>query len=150
MAKKRSYFWAWHFERSDPEIRALSREAMDGWEYAKSLTRNARERRRAALDGGLIPAAMTPTALAGYGITTHDVTAAISRARIELFGKDLSDSALAYRLKRRRAQAGVCAEPGCTNPIPRLAHAKQRYCSGHGTGSARVARHRRNRASLQA
>jgi hypothetical protein len=143
MAKRRSHFWATHFKRSDPEVRALSRQAMDGFEYATSLARNALARREAALSADLIPARLTSADLAGYGISRIDVNSAIQQARKELFGQDLSDSAIAYRLARRRVRPAACAEPACPNSIPRLAHAKQRYCKEHGSGRARIERHRR-------
>jgi hypothetical protein len=145
MAKRRSHFWASHFKRSDPEVRALSRQAMDGFEYATSLARNALARREAALSRDLIPERLTTADLADYGISTVDVNRAIQQARIELFGQDLSDSAIAYRLARRREQPAACAEPACPNSISRLAHASQRYCKEHGSGRSRVARHRRVR-----
>jgi hypothetical protein len=149
MAKRRSHFWATHFKRSDPEVRALSRQAMDGFEYATSLARNALARREAALSQDLIPARLTTADLAGYGISAIDVNRAIQQARKELFGQDLSDSAIAYRLARRREQPVACAESACLNSIPRLAHARQRYCKEHGSGRARIERYRR-RAKQQA
>jgi hypothetical protein len=146
MAKRRSHFWAFHFKRSDPEVRALSQQAMDGFEYATSLARNALDRRTAVLRKDLVPARLTSAELAGYGISPIAVNRAIQQARIELFGQDLSDSAIAYRLAKRRERPAACTEPACPNSIPRLAHARQRYCKEHGSVRARVARHRRIRA----
>lgn len=148
MARRRSHFWATHFKRSDPEVKALSSQALDGFEYATSLARNALARRQAALSGDLIPARSTSAELAGYGISTIDVNSAIKRARTELFGKDLSDSAIAYRLaKRRERDARICAEPGCDKTISVLAHGSRRFCPWHGSAHARVARYRERRSA---
>lgn len=147
MAKKRSYFWALHFQTADAEIRALSVRAREGWEYATELAQDARDRRNAKLNCDVEPEGLTP---ADLGPGAIGVNTAIKRARIELFGKDLSDSAISYQLKKARERpAASCAEPDCTNPIPRLAHARTRYCARHGSGSARVARHRRNPRSRE-
>jgi hypothetical protein len=144
MAKpRRRYSWALRFTRADPEIQNLSRQAYDGWEYALAFARNARERSEAGLRGEMVPARLTASQLAGGGITKFDVQAALKQARVELFGKDLSNSAIAYRLQRGRIPR-VCAEPGCEQALSRLAHARRRYCDQHRTGAARARRHRRS------
>jgi hypothetical protein len=148
MSKKRSYFWALHFKDDDPEIRGLSWQAKEGFEYAVELAEDALDRRNAPLNGDHDPEGLTPADLGPGAIA---VNTAIKRARIELFGKDLSDSAISYQLKKARDRAPAsCAEPECRNPIPRLAHARTRYCTEHGSGSARVARHRRRRGKPEA
>jgi hypothetical protein len=144
MAKpRRRYSWALSFTRADPEIKNLSRQAHDGWEYARALARNARERSEAGLRGEIVPARLTASQLAGEGMSQFDVQAALKQARVELFGKDLSNSAIAYRLQRGRIPR-VCAEPGCQHALSSLAHARRRYCDQHRTGAARARRHRRS------
>lgn len=145
---RRRHSWALAFKRSDPEVRALTRQARDGLEYAASLARNARERSEAALAGEELPAPLTADDLADGWTSPVEVHAAIKQARIELFGKDLSNSAIAYRVcKRREREPRLCAEPGCDRQLSRLAHASKRYCSDHDSGRARIARHRRRRAA---
>jgi hypothetical protein len=146
VAKKR-YSWALAFNASDEEVRALSKQGRDGLEYAQALARNARERSSAALAREVLPAPLTVAELAGAWATPIEVNTAIKRARIELFGKDLSSSAMSYRLKQRRERPRrCCAEAQCTRLISPLAHGKKRYCKEHGSGRARVARHRRGQS----
>jgi hypothetical protein len=150
MVPKRSYAWALAFKRSDEEVRALSALAREGLELAQSFAKNARLRSTAALAGDVIPQQLTAADLAEGWTNPVHVHAAIKEARIELFGKELSNSAIAYRLKRRRERKHkTCAEQECENTIPRNAHGARRYCSRHGAGWARVARHRRRRSTFR-
>ena len=57
----------------------------------------------------------------------------IKRAQIELSGRDLSDSAIAYRLRKRRPQNGgrACADPTATRRSRRLSMRARRYCLLH-------------------
>jgi hypothetical protein len=147
MAKKRSNAWALAFNRSDEEAGALSKLARDGLEFAQSFAENARERSAAALAGEIIPEPLTAAELAAGWTTPIYVHTAIKQARVELFGKDLSGSAMSYRLKQRRKRTRrSCAEAECTTLIPALAHGSKRYCKKHGSGRARVARHRRGKS----
>ena len=146
----RRYSWALHFSPRDPETVGLSRDAREGLAYASKLARDARERSYMALKiKGPALEPLTPTALAGGGVSPSEVKAKITQARIELFGRDLSDSAIAYRLKKRR-ERGVrsCAEPDCEKSIPALASARRRYCDQHGSPAARVRRHRHGTAGF--
>jgi hypothetical protein len=148
MTSKRSYAWALAFTRSDEEVRALSTVARDGLEFAQSFARNARLRSEAALAGEMMPEPLGAAELAAGWTTAAHVHNAIRQARRELFGKELSDSAIFYRLKlRREREQRTCAEPECAQTIPRGAHGARRYCSRHGAGWARVARHRRARST---
>jgi hypothetical protein len=150
MAPKRSYAWALAFSRSDEEVRALSALGREGLELAQSFAKNARLRSAAALAGDVIPQQLTAADLAEGWTNPVHVHSAIKQARLELFGKPLSDSAIAYRLKRRRERGQrTCAEPECANTIPRGAHGARRYCSRHAAGWARVARHRRRQPTHQ-
>jgi hypothetical protein len=108
-----------------------------------SLALDARLRSDAALAGEPYEA-LTAAELGGPWTSQIQVHMAIKQARIELFGKDLSNSAIFYRLKKRRErESRTCAEPGCSIPLPRLAHGSKRYCRMHGSGRARIERHRR-------
>jgi len=140
MAKRRRrYSWALAVRRSDPEVRALSSRGQTGLYYADEFARNAKARRDAMLAAQPLPDRLEAGDL-GFRI---DVYASIKQARIELFGKDLSDSAIAYRMKKRRERGQrVCAEPDCPRLLPRLAHGSKRYCEEHGQGWARARRHR--------
>ena len=74
-------------------------------------------------------------------------------ARIELFGKDLSDSAIYYRLRRDREQgdpsARPCQEERCRRPLPPGATARRRYCDFHLMPHARIRRYRERRRKAQ-
>lgn len=147
-SRPRRHSWSLRFRLNDPEVLALSREARDGLEYAQSLARNARARSLAGFHGELLPERVTPAELGAPWDGPIQVYTKIKQARIELFGKDLSDSGIYYRLKQRPERLGrVCAEPGCKTPIPPQAHGRTRYCQEHKTGAARTRRHRRNIAS---
>jgi hypothetical protein len=71
----------------------------------------------------------------------------MKQARVELFGRDLSDSAIYYRLRRRKTLARMrhCAEPTCERELPPQATARRRYCDEHVKPAARVRRHRDRR-----
>jgi hypothetical protein len=145
----RRYFWALHFRAGDPELAKLSRDAREGLAYASELARDAAQRSRMALEG------ITREPLTVGELAERDyrspirVQKQIKQARIELFGRDLSDSAIAYRLKKRR-ERGVrnCAEPDCDKSIPALASGRRRYCDQHGSPAARVRRHRHGTAGF--
>ena len=143
MAEKRSYAWALVFGPSDAEVQALSPAAREGLEWASELARDSPRRSAAALAGE--PYEPLTAAELGHpwksGIQVHK---AIKQARVELFGADLCNSAIFYRLKKRRERgARTCAEPECSMLLPRLAHGSKRFCANHGSGRARIARHRR-------
>ena len=125
-----------------PKCGALSPAARQGLAYARELAEAARARSLSALKG-LSDAALTVEALAeDYGSPVK-IRTQIKQARIELFGRDLSDSAIAYRLRKRRERGErTCAEADCEATIPALASGRQRFCPEHGTPGARVRRHR--------
>jgi hypothetical protein len=140
----RRFAWALRFDSEDG---GLSEKARRGLEYATLLAEAARERRLSALEG-----------LASWPLTIEElaeqedrpliqIRAEINRARIELFGATLSDSAIAYRLRKAR-ERGVrtCAEPDCGRAIPALANGRRRFCAFHGSPAARVRRHRQRAA----
>jgi hypothetical protein len=144
----RSHFWALRFEGSAPELRLLSQQGRLGFEYARTLALNAAERRHAGLRGGLVPELITVAQLAQRDHTSPiDVNKKIKQARIDLFGKDLCDSAIYRRLRLREEFRGRrCAEPGCDLLLPWQASASRRYCDPHRTGAARAHRLRQSRA----
>jgi hypothetical protein len=146
----RSYAWALAFRPGDPELAWLSPQGREGLDYARQLARNAAERAQAALsthERDLLPERLTVAELAERNWTSQvAIHTLIKRARIELFGKDLSERAIQYRLQQRRTRGERrCAEPGCERPLPRHAPAHRRYCHEHRTAAARVRRHRRRR-----
>ncbi len=144
--RRRRHSWALELKSGDPELRALSRRSADGVSYARSFAEDARERSAAALAGEPLEEPLSAADLAEPWVSPVEVHAAIKQARIELFGKDLTNSAIAYRMRQRRGrEQRICAEPDCEGTISRLAHGRRRYCAAHGSGRARVARHRRSR-----
>src|SRR3954470_14616857 len=91
----RTYGWVRAIPRTDSLARGLSQQARYGIGYARQLADNAHERSRAALHNELLPEPLTVAQLAREdGVATVTVYTALKRARIELFGKDLSDSAI--------------------------------------------------------
>jgi hypothetical protein len=141
--RRKRHSWALAFAPNDPELRALSERARRGVAYAAALAQNAQERSAAALARQELPERLTAAELGGLWHSPVEVHAAIKQARIELFGRDLSGSAIDYRLRQRRARGErVCAQAGCERQISSLAHGSRRYCGKHGSGSARAARHR--------
>jgi hypothetical protein len=63
--------------------------------------------------------------------------------------RDLEDAAVYYRLRKGRERGvRVCTEAHCGRPIPPLANGRRRYCDAHGSGAARVRRHRHGAAVL--
>jgi hypothetical protein len=145
--RQRRFAWALRFEPGDAELRGLSAKARSGLEYATQLAEAARERRLSALEG-----------FANWPLTIEDlaqqedrplphIQGEIKQARLELFGANLSDSAIDYRLRKRGERHGrMCAEPDCRRPISALANGRQRFCDFHGSPAARVRRHRLIRA----
>jgi hypothetical protein len=149
MARKppRRYFWALHLRPGDPELSALSEKARSGLDYATELAEAARERALSALEG----LANTPLRLEELAERDFrspiELRSEIKQARIELFGRDLTDSAISYRLKKRRERGErSCSEANCPRKIPALANGRRRYCDLHGSEAARVRRHRNARA----
>jgi hypothetical protein len=146
VAKRRRLSYSWALRLSEREIRQLSGEGRRGVHYAAELALNASERSRAALDHDeVLPNRLTPADLAEVWESPVKINSAIKQARVELFGRDLSRSAIAYRLQHRRHDRR-CAEPGCEHEIDPLAHGNTRYCDMHASGKARATRHRRTRS----
>ena len=148
----RRYSWALAFPPGHPRERALSAYARRGLAYARHLAEDARERRLDALAGEQLEPRLTIRELAEREYESPFVIAdQIKQARIELFGKDLSDSAIRYRLRRDRERGlpaeRPCAEAGCPRPLPAKSTARRRYCEFHLASHARVRRHRERRAA---
>ena len=143
----RSYRWA--LSISSQRERALSSEAARGLSYACGLAEAAQERSLTALEGDTSPPYTVADLAREEFVSPSTVYRAIRQARFELFGKDLSDRALRYRVRRDRriGEPGTrpCAEPGCKRKLPRYATARRRYCDFHGASHARVARLRERR-----
>jgi hypothetical protein len=122
----------------------LSGKAREGLYYADKLELNARERERCAFSG---PARLTISTLArNEGVGSARIHDRIRQAQLELFGRELSSSAISYRLRRRKrlGETRTCAEAGCATLLPLEAPAHRRYCDPHRTPAARVARHRKS------
>jgi len=143
----RSYRWA--LSISSRRGRALSSEAARGLSYACVLAEAAEERSLCALEGE-IPRPYTVAHLAREEfVSPSTVYRAIRQARLELFGSDLSDRALRYRVRRDREigepRTRPCAEPECKRKLPLYASARRHYCDFHGASHARVGRLRERR-----
>src|SRR5215207_4321700 len=142
---RRRYGWSRALKAGDPQLKGLSPRAQLGLAYARTLAGAARARREAMLAGQrLLPEPLSVAQLAADEETSAAaINRAIKEARVALFGRDLSDSAIYYRLRTRQdARASCCAEPGCKQRLP--TSTRRRYCARHGTGAARVRRNRRN------
>jgi len=65
----------------------------------------------------------------------------IRHAVIEIFGKDLSQSAIYYRLSQLQARRDrTCTEPDCDEPIAPQEPISRLYCHHHSQGRKRTAR----------
>jgi hypothetical protein len=142
----RSYAWALCFPPSDPRVLRLSRRAQDGLDYARMLARNAVERRKGA-PVGMLPDPLTVEQIAKEEeLSPVQIHTWIKQARIELFGRDLSDSGIAHRRRREQELAKreprTCAEQSCEESLPRSATARRRFCDLHSAPAARVRRYR--------
>jgi hypothetical protein len=140
--RRRRYSWSLRLKAGDAWLRWLTREGWEGLEYARRLARNADARRRVALSEDVTPELLTVEKLAkDEGIAAVTVYERIKQARIDLFGKNLSDSAIDYQL-RTRPQLGqrACAEQTCGAPLPPYLSAARDYCELHHPSLARVRR----------
>jgi len=144
----RRFAWVLRPELGDPELAGLSDKARSGLEYARLMAEAARGRRLSALAGS-----------ASWPLTIEElaqqkdrpliqIRSEINQARVELFGANLSDSAIDYRL-RKAGERGLrtCADPNCRRSISALANGRRRFCDFHGSPAARVRRHRLARAA---
>ena len=105
------------------------------------------------MHGDPVPPLLTVQAIAREegDISPVEILRQIKQARIELFGRDLSDRAIRYRLARD-GDHGLpdqrpCAEPGCPRPLPARATKRRRYCAFHAAPHARTSRSRARRAN---
>ena len=144
------YGWALRIPPDDPRRARLSSDAAAGLAYLVELAVNAAERRHLA-PSGRAPERLTITAMASEDrCSRSEIYRLMKQARIELFGKDLSDSAIYHRLRRDREHGSPagrpCAHDGCPRPLPARATARRRYCEFHLAPHARTARHREGRS----
>ena len=149
----RRYRWALQLSERDPRVRALSYRARIGFGYARELGEIAAERSLGAPNGDM-PERLTVEEIAREeGLSPVDVYRMLKQTRIELLGKDLSDSAIYYRLRRDREHGmpadRPCAEAGCRRPLPTGASRRRRYCDFHLASHARVRRYRARRKDSQ-
>jgi hypothetical protein len=147
--RRLSYAWALQYSRDDPELRGASRDVLDGLAYAQELAANHRERARHAIEGpGALSDKITAAELADWNSTSQiDIHTKIKRARIHIFGKDLHQSAIYTRLKKRQLhQNRSCAHPGCPRPIAPQEPLSRLYCNEHRQPKHRTQRHRQQKA----
>jgi hypothetical protein len=145
------YGWALKIPSNDPRRRRLSADASTGLSYLEDLAENAAERRRLS-PSGRAPGRLTVATLAQEErCSRSEIYRMMKQARVELFGKDLSDSAIYHRLRRDLEHgapaARPCAHNGCPRPLPTRATARRRYCDFHLAPHARTARHRARQRS---
>jgi len=137
-----SYSWALKFSNS-PEERYLSEDGRLGLGYAQALAEIAQERSVAALQQGAdVPDKLTVATLAAEeGTSPARIHRLIRHAIIEIFGKDLSQSAIYYRLDQLQARRGrTCAQPDCDEPLEPQEPISRLYCHHHSQGRNRTAR----------
>jgi len=148
----KSYGWSLAIGLGDPAYKRLSTHGRDGLEWAQQLARHALVRRRAPLGNDTVPVRLTLAKIArdeGGWITAREMAGRIEQAKLELFGRRLSERAIYYRTKNRREHGTplsnadrVCEQPRCTNPLPPSSSPHKKYCAAHDTVAARVQRHR--------
>jgi RNase P/RNase MRP subunit POP5 len=144
------YGWVLRIPAHDPHRHGLSDDASAGLAYLEELAENATERRQLA-PSRRAPERLTIARLAyEEGCSRSEIYRLMKQARIELFGRELSDSAIYHRLRRDRKRgdpaARPCAHDGCPRPLPARATARRRYCDFHLAPHARIARHRDSRS----
>ena len=138
----RSYAWAPRFDKGDPEITELSDQAQFGWRCACELAQNAQTRSAEALNGEQITERLSLTRIGRDWAESADlIRARLRAARVELFGRELTDRAIRHRLQARGATR-TCAEACCSITLTWQQPAHRRYCDQHHTPAARVRRHR--------
>jgi hypothetical protein len=137
--KPRQYGWT--LAITEPEIRRLSPGAEFALRCAQALGRNAQQRRIGSYQ---TPSRLTLNQIAAINQSSAiEINNGLKQARLELFGKNLSDSAAYNRINQHRQLGNrTCAHNDCTTPLPRYAHASRRYCSWHSRNHARAERHR--------
>jgi hypothetical protein len=142
----RSYAWALEFDATDPGVLRPSSRAQDGLDYARRMARHAALRREEALFGEPRKPPTVADVASEEGVSRVEVNISIKQARIELFGRNLSDSGIRQRRRRERELAAreprTFEEEGCDEALPRNATARRRYCEAHLSPAARVRRFR--------
>ena len=94
------YGWVLTIPPNDPRRRRLSPDASTGLFYLRELAENAAERRHLG-PSGRAPERRTVATLAREDrCSRSEVYRLMKKARVELFGKELSDSAIYHRLRR--------------------------------------------------
>lgn len=144
----RGYSWALKFESAFPEERYLSEQGRRGLRYAQDLAGIARDRSQAALhEHARMPDKLTVAKLAAEeGTSAAKIHQLIRQAVIEIFGKDLSQSAIYYRLRQLEKRRGrTCAAPDCDEPIAAQDPISRLYCLQHRTPRSRTSRHREHK-----
>jgi hypothetical protein len=125
-----------------PRYNQLSELAREGVVYAAEIAAVAEVRRRDGLHQP--PPRLTMKEVGRrYFTDPQQVSRAIKQARTELFGRNLSDSAIDYRRRHQHTTNNrTCQHPNCRTPLPDSAPPHRRYCDPHATQNARVKRHR--------
>lgn len=141
LRSRRRYSWSLHFPSHHPPALYLSGQAAEGLRYMHEL---AAARRGETVDK------LTVRDLAAINNTSRTaVYTAIKEARYALFGDDLSDAGIYYRLRRQRQPAPPANRPcqvqGCAQPLPSNSTVRRRYCTFHAAPASRVRRHRANK-----
>jgi hypothetical protein len=147
------YGWALKFDTHSPEYADLSLGACLGLRYAQQIAEDARERSTQAItEHHKMMERTTPKNIAeDNDVSPVEINQRIKQARIELFGKDLSESAIYYRLKHLEIHRNrTCAEPNCSHPIHPQEPISRLYCPQHSSPRERTRRHRQQRRLLAA
>jgi hypothetical protein len=132
-----------------PELAALSPEAREGLEVVARLAESANKHSIEAMHRQPFEPLTIAQIAREDGPSASTIRRRIGQLQVELFGRELSRSAIYYRFKRRERLGArrCCAEPGCSRPLPVDAHVNRLHCDGHRATAARVARHRRSTRS---
>jgi hypothetical protein len=131
-----------------PELAGLSAEAQEGLELLSRLAESAAEYSLEAMHGEPLEPLTIARIAWDEGPSATTIRRRIAQLQVELFGRELSRSAIYYRFKRRErlGEQLCCAETGCSESLPNDAHANRRLCDEHREPATRVARHRRQKA----
>ncbi|MCA1701470.1 MAG: hypothetical protein LC790_22260, partial [Actinobacteria bacterium] len=143
--------WALDISWRDPRLERLSPAGRRGHGLAREIGEYARERSLANL-GQERPQRISRTSLAAdAGIRPTDVDWLIERAKLELFGRLLSERGLRARRARDRQHGSRAGKPcegkDCTRRLPAQASRNRRYCDFHLASHSRVRRYRARRSA---
>jgi hypothetical protein len=140
---------AWSLDLSAAEEDRLTPQGREGLQYLQQLALDAEERRKDALElrVGRPPMRLEdlePPDSVDWPHSESTIRQRMRQTKVDVFGRAIGVSAINARRRQKRKIAErpvrICADPDCSNLIPRAAHAKRKYCRGCSSKSSSAAR----------